>query len=56
MNRYPEQKMQGLVAGLLESYEKYPIISNIDSCSRINRDVVIEILEQLRYVVFPGYF
>ena len=31
MNRYPEQKMQGLVASLLESYEKYPIISNIDS-------------------------
>ncbi|MDO5425305.1 MAG: serine O-acetyltransferase EpsC [Eubacteriales bacterium] len=56
MSTHPEQQMQGLVESLLESYKKYPIISNIDSCSRINREVVLEILEQLRYIVFPGYF
>ncbi|MDY3919189.1 MAG: serine O-acetyltransferase EpsC [Candidatus Limivivens sp.] len=56
MSKHPEEQMQELVNSLLESYEQYPIISNVDSCSRINRDVILQILEQLRYIVFPGYF
>lgn len=56
MNKNPEEQMQGLVDSLLRSYEKLPIISNVDSLSRIDRDMVIEILEQIRLVVFPGYF
>lgn len=44
------------VRSVLESYEKHPIIRNIDCGSRINRDIVIEILENIRLVLFPGYF
>ena len=50
------KEMNGLVSSLLQSYEKYPIISSIDSSSRINREVILEILEELRWLVFPGYF
>lgn len=49
-------QLSGLVEGILDSYETYPIIRNIDSTNRINRSVVLEILENLRKVVFPGYF
>lgn len=56
MKKNPEQMLQGLVDSLMESYQALPIISNVDSSSRIDRDVVIEILEQLRVVIFPGYF
>lgn len=49
-------QLDGLVKGLLESYEKYPIIRNIDSTNRINRSVVLDILDKLRAIVFPGYF
>lgn len=54
------QQKQGeikeLVRAVLCSYERYPIIRNIDCGSRINRDTVIEILETIRLVLFPGYF
>lgn len=49
-------QLDSLVGGILRSYEKYPIIRNIDSTNRINRMEVLDILENLRRVVFPGYF
>lgn len=49
-------QLDSLVEGLLVSYEKHPIIRNVDSTNRINRSVVLDILENLRKVVFPGYF
>ena len=49
-------QLSSLVDGLLKNYENYPIIRNIDSTNRINRSVVLDILENLRNVVFPGYF
>lgn len=56
MKQTSHQKIDVLVKEIMESYEKYPTISNVDSESRINRAVVLEILENLRYIVFPGYF
>ena len=35
-----------LVESLLDSYEDYPIIRNVDSTNRINRVMVLEILEK----------
>jgi len=51
-----KQKISRLVDGILESYEKYPITCNIDSKSRLNRDTILEILEMLRRLLYPGYF
>lgn len=48
--------MEKLVRSILESYEEYPVICNIDSDNRLNSDLIIEILEKVRQVIFPGYF
>lgn len=49
-------KMKRLVGDVLDSYDQYPIIKNIDKGNRINGDTVNEILEMIRKVLFPGYF
>ena len=48
--------MDRLVTSILENYKEYPIISNIDSENHLNREVIIEVLENIRKVLFPGYF
>lgn len=48
--------MRDLVGEIMASYEKYPATCNIGSGNRLSRDVIIDILEKIRYVVFPGYF
>lgn len=47
--------MEKLVTSILESYKDYPIISNIDSDNHLNREIIIELLENIRRILFPGY-
>lgn len=56
MNNTYRQEMNLLVGEILESYEKYPEICSIDAEYRMNKDIIIDILEEIRSVVFPGYF
>lgn len=56
MRQSSQEKMNQMVRSLLDSYEAYPAISNVDSTNRINRDVILDIMEMLRQIVFPGYF
>lgn len=49
-------KIKSLVGAVLDSYEEYPVIKNIDRGNRINGDTVNEILEMIRRILFPGYF
>jgi len=56
MSKTSQQKISEMVGGLLQSYEEHPIICNIDSDNQINRDTVLEILEMLRQLIYPGYF
>ena len=56
MSKTSQQKISEMVEGLLGSYEEHPIISNIDSENQINRDVILEILDMLRWLIYPGYF
>lgn len=51
-----DHPLNSLVEGILDSYDKYPLIRNIDSSNRINRAIVLDILENLRKIIFPGYF
>ena len=46
-----DRPLNSLVEGILDSYEKYPLIRNIDSTNRINRAIVLEILENLRKII-----
>ncbi|MDO5540147.1 MAG: serine acetyltransferase [Eubacteriales bacterium] len=56
MDKSQETKMENLVESLLQSYEEHEIIRNIDSDNRLNRQLIIDILEMVRQVLFPGYF
>lgn len=56
MYKAAQEEICGLVGKLLESYDEQPLICNIDSINRLNRAVIIEILDMLRFVIFPGYF
>ncbi|HIR28898.1 MAG TPA: serine acetyltransferase [Candidatus Choladousia intestinigallinarum] len=48
--------MEKLVKAILESYEKHPEICSIAAKNRLNKELIIEILEEIRCVVFPGFF
>ncbi len=50
------QDMHELVDNILESYQKYPQTCSIDMDNRLNRTVIIEILDEIRALVFPGFF
>ena len=51
-----DHSLNSLVEGILDSYDKYPLIRNIDSSNRINRAIGLDIPENLRKMIFPGYF
>ncbi|MDR0707963.1 MAG: serine acetyltransferase [Treponema sp.] len=45
-----------LTGMLVESYRKHEDIIKVDTNNQLNRSVIIEILETLRCLLFPGYF
>lgn len=50
------KELDELVTSLLKSYQEHEVICNIDSDKKLNREGIIEILEMIRQVLFPGYF
>lgn len=51
-----KEMLETLVGTMMESYKKYPETVNVDQTNRLNQDVIVAILDQVRYVLFPGYF
>lgn len=51
-----KKEMEGLVGGILQSYQKYPQTCSINTRNRLNKNIIIDILEEIRSVVFPGFF
>lgn len=51
-----KQEMDALVGEILESYEKYPETCSINTRNRLNRTVIIDLLEEIRSIAFPGFF
>ncbi|GHV80358.1 serine acetyltransferase [Spirochaetia bacterium] len=49
-------RVKKLVGLLLQSYEDHEEIIKIDMGYQMNRSVIIETLEKLRCLLFPGYF
>ena len=56
MKEFETEDMKQLVDEILDSYEKYPQTCSIDTDYRLNKGLIIEILQEIRYVVFPGFF
>ncbi len=53
---YTQRETDNLVDMLMESYDKHSLTSRIDKCNIVNRDILIEILNELRMILFPGFF
>jgi serine O-acetyltransferase len=48
--------LKSLVTLLLESYEEHGEIIKVDTGNQLNRSLIIETIEKLRCLLFPGYF
>ena len=51
-----EQKIESVVDTILEDYQGGRDIDRTDAFSRPDKDTIIDIIEKLRRIVFPGYF
>ncbi len=45
-----------LINTILESYKKYDITVRTDTDDILNKDVIISIVEEIRKILFPGFF
>lgn len=45
-----------LVDILLESYNEYELTSRIDKDNIVNKEILIKVVEEIRKVLFPGFF
>ena len=55
MNRF-EDKIEGLVDRILEDYRSDRAIDQMDIFRHPDKDVVVELIDKLRRILFPGYF
>ena len=51
-----EEKIEAVVDNILQDYRSDRDIDKIEQHRRPDKDVVIDIIEKLRRIVFPGYF
>lgn len=51
-----KEEMDRLVGKLLQSYQEYPEICSISTRHRLNNDIIVDLLEKIRSIVFPGFF
>lgn len=56
MSEKGADQMRQLVGDILGSYGTYPQTCNIDTDNLLNKDIIIEILQKVRCVLFPGFF
>ena len=51
-----EQQIEGIVDAILEDYRGGRDIDRMEYSRQPDKDKIIDIVEKLRRVVFPGYF
>ena len=51
-----EKRIESVVDTILEDYTKNRYIDKMEQAAQPDKDVVIDVLEKLRKIVFPGYF
>lgn len=49
-------KTEKLVDVLLESYKKYDLTVRVDAEHMLNKEMLIKVVEEIRRVLFPGFF
>jgi serine O-acetyltransferase len=45
-----------LVKAMLASYQEHPVMIKVEDTNQINKKAIIDILDKLRCLVFPGFF
>lgn len=50
------QELDNLVGDILKSYQEHPETCSIDTKYRLNKEIIIDLLEKIRCIVFPGFF
>jgi len=55
-NRSEKKNPDVLIDAILDSYKEYPVTTRLLGKSILNRTIIIEVLEKLRQVLFPGYY
>lgn len=56
MDKTIEEKVRNLVETILKDYDSERAIDKMDSFMQPSRDTIIDALDKLQYVMFPGYF
>ena len=51
-----ESQTQKIVNDIISTYDKYPLTSRIDESNMLNKEIIIEVAEKVRSVLFPGFF
>lgn len=51
-----EDRINGVVRDLLSDYENGRVIDEVKSFDHPDKDVIIEIINSIRRIIFPGYF
>lgn len=51
-----EQKTEKLITDILDSYKRYDITDKIDAENMLSKDTLIEVVEEIRKILFPGFF
>jgi serine O-acetyltransferase len=50
-----EERIEGIVDTIMDDYQGGRYIDKMESFRRPDRDVVVDIIEKLRRILFPGY-
>ena len=50
------EKTEALVNEMLKSYQEYPVSTRLNVTNILNRETLIDILEKVREILFPGYY
>ncbi len=56
MNKYSEEQIKKITANLIENHGECELITKEYAKPLPNRDAIIEVIRELRKVIFPGYF
>ncbi len=50
------EKSEKLIDAILDSYQEYDVTVRTDTENIVNKDILIQVIEELRRILFPGFF
>ena len=51
-----DNRTHEIVSNIIDTYGKYPLTSRIDEENMLSKEIIIEVAEKVRGVLFPGFF